>query len=235
MNRRVGGIPSAEAFSAHADEYTAQRRRLIPVYDEYYGAVVDVLRLVGNGGVRRVLDLGAGPGLLSAEVIAAFPDVSVDLLDASEPMLAEARQRLGAAVGAVHVADMAGALPAGPYDAVVSALAIHHLEHADQRALMSRVHDVLRPGGVFVNAEQVSAPTPGLTEVYEARWEEECRALGATERELTDTRERMRLHDRCIDIEPQLAWLREAGFAPVDCVYKYWRFAVMAGFKEGGS
>jgi tRNA (cmo5U34)-methyltransferase len=230
----VGGIPSAEAFSVHAGEYTAQRRRLIPVYDAFYGAVLDVLRLAGDGGMRRVLDLGAGTGLLSAEIVRAFPAVSIDLLDGSEPMLAEARERLGAAMGAAHVADMAGPLPAGPFDAVVSAMAIHHLEHADKRALMARAFDLLRPGGVFVNAEQVSAAAPEMTEIYQARWEEECRALGATGGELADTRERMR-HDRCTDVETQLRWLREAGFAPVDCVYKHWRFAVMAGFKEGGS
>ena len=91
----MSGIPSAaQAFSAHAGEYTAQRRRLIPVYDAFYAAVIDVLRLVGDGGIRRVLDLGAGTGLLSAQVVHAFPDVSIDLLDGSEPMLAEARQRL---------------------------------------------------------------------------------------------------------------------------------------------
>jgi tRNA (cmo5U34)-methyltransferase len=223
---------AARAFSAHAPEYTALRRRLVPVYDAFYGAVVDVLRLLGSDGLGRVLDLGAGTGLLSGEIVTAFPAVTIDVLDASGPMLDEARERLGAAVGSVHVGDMAGPLPSGPYDAVVSALAIHHLEHEDKRALMGRVFDVLRPGGVFVNAEQVSAPSPELTEIYEARWADECRALGATEQELADARERM-CHDRCIDVEPQLGWLREAGFHPADCVYKHWRFAVMAGFKEG--
>lgn len=223
---------AAQAFSAHAAEYTALRRRLVPAYDAFYGAVVDVIGLaVAGGGVRRVLDLGAGTGLLSAEIVAAVPGATVELLDGSEPMLREARERLGDAVGAVHVADMAGDLPAGPFDAVVSALAIHHLEHADKRALMRRVHERLRPGGVFVNAEQVSAPAGWLTEVYESRWAEECRALGATEQEIDDAKERMR-HDRCTDVEPQLRWLREAGFATADCVYKHWRFAVMAAWKE---
>lgn len=222
---------AADAFSVHAREYTALRRRLVPVYDQFYRAVVDVLRLLGENGVHRVLDLGAGTGLLSAEVATEFPAVTIELLDASEPMLREARERLGGTVSAIHVADMAGRLPPGPFDAVVSALAIHHLEHEDKRALMARAFEVLRPGGVFVNAEQVAAPSPELTETYESRWADECRALGATEQELADTRERMR-HDRCIDVEPQLRWLRDAGFSPADCVYKHWRFAVMAGFKE---
>jgi tRNA (cmo5U34)-methyltransferase len=223
---------AAAAFSAHAPKYTGLRRRLVPGIDEFYGAVVDVLGLL-DPGPARVLDLGAGTGLLSGLVADAFPGATIELLDASEPMLREARQRLGAAAGAVHVADMAGPLPEGPFDAVVSALAIHHLDDHDKRELFARLHAVLRRGGVFVNAEQVAAPSPALTDVYERMWVRECRALGASEAELDGARERMR-HDRCVDVETQLRWLREAGFAPADCVYKSWRFAVMAGFKEDG-
>jgi tRNA (cmo5U34)-methyltransferase len=223
---------AAAAFSAHAPEYTGLRRRLVPGIDEFYGAVVDVLGLLDPGPVR-VLELGAGTGLLSGLVADAFPGSTIELLDASEPMLREARQRLGASAGAVHVADMAGPLPEGPFDAVVSALAIHHLDDRDKRELFARLHEVLRRGGVFVNAEQVAAPSPALTDVYERMWVRECRALGASEAELDGARERMR-HDRCVDVETQVQWLREAGFAPADCVYKSWRFAVMTGFKEDG-
>jgi tRNA (cmo5U34)-methyltransferase len=225
----VSGSASA-AFSAHAPRYTALRRRLVPGYDEFYGAVVDVLSLSAQPP-RRVLDLGAGTGLLSARIAEAFPDTEFELLDGSEPMLAEARVRLGDAVAAVHVADMADPLPAGPFDAIVSALAIHHLTDADKRRLFSRAREALVAGGVFVNAEQVAGPTDELTAIYNSIWERDCRALGATEEELDGARERMR-HDRCVDVGSQLAWMREAGFGAADCVYKSWRFAVLAGFKE---
>ena len=222
-----------EAFSAHASQYTASRSRLVPGLDAFYGVAVDALALI-RPAPRRILDLGAGTGLLSARVIEAFPDADLELLDASEPMLAEARGRLGASVTAVHVQDMADALPDGPFDAVVSALAIHHLPDVDKRVLVGRVHDVLRPGGGFVNAEQVAAPSPELDEVYTARWLADCRALGASDSELQGARERMRL-DRCRDVESQLAWLRDAGFSAVDCFYKAWRFAVMAAYREAFS
>jgi tRNA (cmo5U34)-methyltransferase len=228
----MSGPAAAEAFSAHAPDYTALRRRLVPGFDAFYGAVVDVLGVL-EPAPARVLDIGAGTGLLSGRVVEAFPDARIELLDASEPMLSEARERLGESVTAVHVADMADALPDGPYDAIVSALAIHHLDDADKRALSGQVHDRLRGGGVFVNAEQVAAPSPALASVYTDMWIRDCRALGASETELDGARERMR-HDRCVDVETQVQWLREAGFAPADCVYKSWRFAVMAGFKEDG-
>jgi tRNA (cmo5U34)-methyltransferase len=225
----VSGAATA-AFSAHAPQYTALRRRLVPGYDQFYGAVIDVLKL-NQRPPRRVLDLGAGTGLLSATVLTAFPDVSLELLDGSEPMLAEAAERLGPAVVAVHVADMCGELPDGPFDAIVSALAIHHLDDADKRRLFSRAHAALVPGGVFVNAEQVAGPTEAVTAIYTATWERDCRALGATDEELDDARDRMR-HDRCADVESQRAWMRQAGFAAADCVYKSWGQAVLVGIKE---
>jgi tRNA (cmo5U34)-methyltransferase len=221
-------VSATAAFSAHAPEYTALRRRLVPGFGAFYGAVTDALGLLERPP-QRVLDLGAGTGLLSVAVLDAFPRVRLDLLDGSEPMLREARDRLGVATGEVHVADMAAGVPAGPYDAAVSALAIHHLEDADKRVLFARIRRALRSGGVFVNAEQVAGPTPELTRVYERMWVRDCTALGATAAELDGARERMR-HDRCADTETQLRWMREAGLRNVDCIHKSWRFAVMVGF-----
>ena len=204
---------------------------MVPGFDAFYTAAVQLLHDVAGDHIRRVLDLGAGTGLLSSEIAGVYPDARFDLLDASEPMLDEARERLGDALGTVLVADMAQGLPDGPYDAIVSALAIHHLPDADKRALLRRVHERLVPGGVFVNAEQVTGPTARLTELYERRWETQCRALGATDEEMAQTHQRMR-HDRCSDVETQLAWLREAGFADADCAYRSGRFAVLFAIKE---
>lgn len=231
---RGGGESTAvEVFSAHAAEYTALRRRLVPGYDMLYGTVCDALALVADP-VRplRVLDLGAGTGLVSAHVLEAFPDARIELLDASEAMLDQARATLGPAIAAVHVADLAGdPLPPGPFDAVVSALAIHHLSDPDKRALLHRIRDVLAPGGVFVNAEQLAGPSSMLDDAYVARWVRDCRALGASEQEIAEATERQRF-DRCADLESQLGWLREAGFPVVDALYRAWRFAVYAGFAE---
>jgi tRNA (cmo5U34)-methyltransferase len=222
---------ASQAFSAHATEYTSLRRRLVPQFDLFYGTAVRALGPLAEGTLERVLDLGAGTGLLTAAVAEAYPDTRFELLDGSAEMLAEAQQRLGERVDAVHVQDMASGLPAGPFDAVISALAIHHLEDADKRVLFGRVREVLRPGGLFVNAEQVAGPTPELADLYRETWAEMCRELGASDSELAAAQERRR-HDRCVDLETQLDWLRGRGFVTADCIYKYWEDAVIVAVKE---
>jgi tRNA (cmo5U34)-methyltransferase len=224
-------VPSASlAFSAHAPEYTALRRRLIPGYDKFYGTAVEALRPLAEGGVRRVLDLGAGTGLMTAHVAQAFPEARFELLDGSDVMLTEATQTLGQLVSAVHVADMNGPLPPGPFDAVISALAIHHLEHPDKQDLYGRIFAVLRPGGMFVNAEQVAGPTAELSDLYDERWAADCLALGASQAEVAAAFER-RKHDRCAPVGIQLTWLREAGFMWADCYYKDFGLAVICARK----
>jgi tRNA (cmo5U34)-methyltransferase len=211
-------------FDAHAGGYDAVRRRLVPPFDAFYDTAIGALELTGRP-LGRVLDLGAGTGLLSERVLAAHPAAELVLLDGAPAMLDEARTRLGERVRYV-VGDLAEPLPAGPWDAVVSALAIHHLADAGKADLFARVRDGLSPGGVFVNAEQVAAPTPWLEALYRARHEHAARALGATDAEWSDSLERQ-AHDRCSTVEQQLQWLREAGFADADCLFKEHRFAVL--------
>jgi tRNA (cmo5U34)-methyltransferase len=226
-------IPAASAvFSAHAAEYTALRRRLVPGFDQFYGAALLGLRLPGVREITRVLDLGAGTGLLTAMLADAFPAARFELLDGSDAMLAEAQERLEGRVDAVHVGDMATGIPPGPFDAIVSALAIHHLDDHEKRSLFAAIHCGLAPGGAFVNAEQVLGPTPELDAAYQSQWVADCRNLGASEAEIAEARERRR-HDRSADVESQLRWLREAGFGSADCIYKSWGFATLIAIKEG--
>jgi tRNA (cmo5U34)-methyltransferase len=212
-------------FDAQADEYDAPRRRLIPPFDAFYGTAVEALDLA-TGEVGRVLDLGAGTGLLASLVRRARPDAELTLTDGAAAMLDKARELLGEDRTSYLVADLTDGLPAGPWDAIVSSLAIHHLDDEGKRRLFARLHGALRPGGVFVNAEQVAGPTPAFTEAY-AKWHEQrARAAGADDADWTGAEQRM-AYDRCSSVEDQLAWLRDAGFAEVDCLFKDRRFAVM--------
>lgn len=212
------------AFAAHAPGYDTDRRRLIPPYDAFYGTAVAAVARVG-GAPTRILDLGAGTGLLSAMVADAYPAAELVLLDGAAPMLERARAVLGDRA-TYRVADLHDPLPGGDYCAVVSALAIHHLDDVDKQALFARIFAALKPGGAFVNAEQVLAPTPWLEKGEQAWHRDTAAANGATPEEWAGAVERMS-HDRLSPVEDQLAWLRDAGFSDVDCLFKQHRFAVI--------
>lgn len=223
--------PSAQTvFERTAATYDAARAKLIPPYERFYGTAVGLLPFDRDAEIR-VLDLGAGTGLLSAFVRERFPNARLKLVDVAEGMLERARQRLGNDRVDYAVLDYGSEPIAGEWEAIVSALSIHHLENEAKRELFGRIHAALVPCGVFVNAEQVAGPTAELTRRYHEQWLQQIRERGATEQEIADAEYRMQA-DRCSSVEEQLAWMREAGFSDADCWLKEGRFAVMRGTRD---
>ncbi|HZR19925.1 MAG TPA: class I SAM-dependent methyltransferase [Verrucomicrobiae bacterium] len=214
----------------NADTYDSERRRLVPCFDEFYGTVAELIfRFCPK--VPRVLDLGAGTGLLSSAILERVQGVDLTVLDASSEMLNKAQHRLARSKPKILVRELTDDLPSGPFDGIVSALAIHHLADEEKRALYARVLEVLSPGGVFINAEQVSGSSPRLQQLFEATHLDRARQLGSSEAEVRGAIERMRI-DRCATVADQLNWLTQAGFADVDCFFRWFRFAVFGGWKR---
>ena len=219
--------PTEAVFNNTAATYDTGRARLIPCFDRFYQVAVSLIPATAD----HILDLGAGTGLLSAFVRTRFPDAYLHMIDNSEPMLAKARERFSRDPETVfQLADYTQAIEPRQYDAVVSALSIHHLEDPAKQSLFQKIHAALKPGGVFINAEQVLGPTPALEARYKQIWLEQVRTLGATEQQIADSLYRQQ-EDRCASVEDQLTWLRAAGFADTDCWFKDNRFAVLAGTK----
>jgi tRNA (cmo5U34)-methyltransferase len=221
-----------QAFDRAARDYDVARRRLVPRFDDFYGAALASLPFP-RCAAPSVVDLGAGTGLLAGRVGDAWPNARLTLVDVSGAMLAVARLRFRGRGGVRLIEGDYSTLELRAHDAVVSALSIHHLEADAKRALFARLQRSLRPGGVFVNADQVAGETPDEDARQRARWEAEARAGGASDAELEAARERMR-EDRPSTVGEQLAWLAEAEFAEPGCVYRQGMFAVLAARKPGG-
>lgn len=219
------------AFDTAAQSYDRQRRQLIPCFDDYYACAVG-LAVEFAPSQARILDLGAGTGLLSALVAPVLPDAHFTLSDLSEGMLAQAHQRFEGSATQVsfRVMDHLDLCDTAAFDIIMSGLSIHHLEDEGKRALTRAVATALKPGGIFINADQVAGDTPAMEERYWRHWFQAISASGLTKAEIDSAIERQTL-DRRTPLEPQLAWLREAGLTQVECRYKNVSFAVMCGVK----
>jgi tRNA (cmo5U34)-methyltransferase len=135
---------------------------------EYERLQAEVAAATAGLAVGRFLDLGAGTGATTLSVLAHHPDASVVALDESEQMLAAARSALGETAAAVTVVGgLVDPLPEGPFDLVVSALAVHHLDGPGKADLFRRVARILAPGGRFVLGDLVVPENPAdvVTEI----------------------------------------------------------------------
>ena len=106
----------------------------------------------------EVLDVGAGYGAVTEEVLKAFPKARVTLQDYSQPMLGAARQRLASHAAQLRyvTADLTdpgwAKAVGGPFDLAVSAIALHNLrDPAAIFACYRAIHDLLCPTGWFLD------------------------------------------------------------------------------------
>lgn len=212
-----------------ATTYDSERRRLIYCFDEFYGTVGELVARSCPDS-PSILDLGAGTGILSTTIVERVPTAKIHLLDASSEMLLQAASRLAKWQPQITVRSLSEELPGGPFDAIVSALAIHHLNDAEKRDLYSRILVALAPGGVFINAEQISGRSARLQNLIEAVHLDRARALGSSEVEIDGATQRMS-HDQCATVSDQVAWLNEIGFEDTECLFRSFRFAVFCGWK----
>lgn len=219
-----------QAFNRFAQDYDSQREYVIPEMRQYYGAAVWAMET--KEPEPAILDVGAGTGLLSALLLEKIPDARLTLMDISENMLDMARKRFSGRAGTEYVVcDYSCSELGGPYDIVCSALSIHHLETEDKRKLFSRIYAALRPGGMFVNADQADGETPYFRQRYLDYWDDFLRNGPMTEAQHAEILKRRDTLDKNEKLSSQLAWLREAGFSDVDVVYRNRTFVVMVGRK----
>ena len=180
----------ADQYHFDPTTYLEIIRTELPDYDTLQAEIGRLVHESAVGDAPRVLDLGGGTGSTSRAVLDARPAARLVLVDENPYMLAVASDFLPAAsIECTIVADLGDPLPDGPFDLVVSALAVHHLDRAQKRALFARVHDRLAPGGRFALADVVVPidPTDAVTPLSPG-------------------------YDQPDAVADLLTWLRDAGF-----------------------
>ncbi len=166
-------------FEWDPDSYLTEMLSDIPGWEELEDAVAAAVP-----AVETVLELGTGTGETALRVLARHPEAHWTGIDASQAMLARARERLPLAD--LRVQRLEDPLPDGPFDAVVSVLAVHHLDGEGKRDLFRRIAAVT---DVFVLGDLVVPERPEDAAIF------------------VDG-----VYDVPSSVPEHLAWLQEAGF-----------------------
>ncbi len=242
--------PSDVWSEADSETFSALGHYFVPERELQIETVCQVIAPVAEP--CHIVELCCGEGHLSRALLDAFPGAVLHCLDGSAGMRAATARTTEAFADRVEIqsfdlGDRGWRRFDWPLHAVVSSLAIHHLDGPAKQSLYADMEQALAPGGALVIADLI-APAEELGKRLAAgAWDEEVR------RRSLDIDGNLAAFDRFretgwnlfSDPDPgpldqpsplldQLLWLREAGLNAVDVYWMKAGHAVFGGKKPGG-
>ncbi len=221
----------AEHFNSEADVFDARVVKIIPGYRDMLESLVANLPFPPGKHIR-VIDLGCGTGTLSLLVKQRFPQAVIRCVDFSPRMLELAARKLsGCSHLAFEQADLQTYLFRESYDAVVTSLALHHLEtNWDKEKVHRRIFHALNPGGVFASADLTASADKRIQRSYLRKWEEFI-LQSYSRPEVKQNYRRYKREDRPSVLLEELGWLKKIGFRHLEIYWKYCNFASYGAYK----
>lgn len=208
-----------------------------------------MLRLIHAAQPRLTtfLDLGCGDGILGQAILDQYPDASGLFVDFSKPMLKAARNRLQDYSRCELVQLDYGKpgwqekLPStlSKFEVIVSGYSIHHQPDSRKQEIYRELFDLLVPGGLFLNLEHVSSPTPWVKQQFDELfinslfvYHKRNRSQKSLEQVSQEFYNRPDKESNILaPVEEQCHWLRHIGFKHVDCYLKIFELALFGGIK----
>ena len=237
--------PPASSGSGFVEKFLQNVRGAVPLSIEQIDMMLRLISAARENGIGNFLDLGCGDGVLATAIFDEYPDAHGLLVDFSEPMLEAARRQVHSHGRHVeflqadfhHASWARRVAPHAPLDVVVSGFAIHHLPDARKRELFREIYDLLSPEGIFINIEHVASATRWTESVLD---DYTIDAIFGTELKASRGKPRAQVardyYTRAASdehilapLEVQCDWLREIGFADVECFLKVQELAVFGG------
>lgn len=205
----------------------------MPGYADLHRALLNGIPFLPTRSFR-VLELGVGTGTFTSLLLSEFPHAVVRGVDLSPKMIRLAREKLRGYRGRVElVASDLASYPSGEYDAVVSALAIHHLPDREKWRLFRQVHRSLLPGGYFGDADD-HLPEDAIFDTRYAHVASVLAAGGPLTGSWTSPQEVWHEHekfDHPCTVAAEVAALTRSGFAHVGNPWRFYGQAVIWAYK----
>lgn len=228
-------IPSQsdQNYTPHPPEdYDANISRIIPYYVAIHQEIINFVKSLPSNP-KVWLDTGCGTGSLVNKAIKEFPDTKFLLVDPSDGMLDQSRQKLSSHPTGKHEFLKACATQEISQELkektdVITAIQCHHYLSREDRAKAIRVcYDLLQAGGVYITFENIRPLTEEGITVGKRYWGRFQSSSGRSEEEIKKHLERFDVEYFPITIEDHLKLLRETGFKTVEL---FWFSYMQAGF-----
>ncbi|MFI6041577.1 class I SAM-dependent methyltransferase [Nocardia sp. NPDC051321] len=232
------------------DRWDRQQEGYLPDREIMFAVIADAVAANTDRPDPLVLDVACGPGSLGARIRERLPRARVIGIDADPVLLELARTAYGFDLVDRNLADPAWTadLPAEPIDAIVSTTALHWLGADQLAALYAQSAELLRPGGIFLNGDDMVTATTDIDQLHAAMGARQLEREGVGDREgwvewwsaITaepelatavaerDNRRWEHPDDHGVTYEQHLKFLRAAGFRTAEPIWQYGRRRIIA-------
>ena len=162
-------------WQAWQESWDRQQEWYMPDREERFRIMIDMVEAL-VGAAPRVLDLACGTGTITARLLARLPGATSTGVDLDPALLAIAEgtfaddDRVTFVTADLKDPHWPAKLPYATYDAVLTATALHWLHSEPLAALYGQVAELVRDGGVFMNADHmIDETTPRINAAERAR------------------------------------------------------------------
>lgn len=228
-----------------SETYLNGVRSAIPFANEQIQIILRIIKYF-KADLNSFMDLGCGDGVLGKAIYSNWPESKGIFLDYSEPMINAAKTKCREykeqsvfTVGDFGKTDWLHSISSKlPVDIVISGFSIHHQNDENKKRIYAEIYDnVLQPGGIFLNLEQVKSPTPEIESIFNAYFMDKMKQFQQETPSTISikTIEKEFYKDKRVNIlapvEQQCEWLRKIGFTNVDCFFKAFELSIFGGVK----
>lgn len=215
-------------FNQASEEYDQIIEKTLPNYNEMITALVNA---IPDKKQPRILDLGCGTGNITKKVLERFPDAKITCLDISDKMIEIAKDKLADydniefVLGDFTIVDIID-----KYDAIISSLALHHIQDdADKLIMYKHIYDALDEGGVFYNADVIDANSPYNKQLNIRMADKYMADNHLPIEKIEEHKQKRENNDHPTTLIKHLKMLEEVGFKEIDVIWKYYQNAVYGG------
>ena len=224
--------PSQNIKPHPPEDYDTKISSVLPYYSFFHQESINLIRSLPDTP-NVWMDTGCGTGSLVAKAIEQFPDTKFLMLDPSEGMLQQARDKLSSYtprrlefLKTSATQDFSQELNERP-DVITAIQCHHYLSRENRTKAVGVCYELLKEDGIFVSFENIRPLTEEGISVGKRYWGKFQSTHDRTEQEIETHLERLDTEYFPITVEEHLELLRETGFKVVEI---FWYSYMQAGF-----
>lgn len=224
--------PSENKTPHLPEDYDTKISAVLPYYSSFHQETINLVRSLPDTP-KVWMDTGCGTGSLVSKSIEQFPDTKFLMLDPSEGMLRQAREKLEPYTSerleflrATPTQEFSQELEEKP-DVITAIQCHHYLDRENRIRAVKKCYELLKEGGIFITFENIRPLTDEGISTGKRYWGQFQSGHGRTEDEVEAHLERFGTEYFPITIEEHLELLRKTGFRTVEL---FWYSYMQAGF-----